>query len=74
MHQEPIVHSTVKTLYVSIYGNPDSSDNKEIITNINIMTDRRLKLVQKRKKKYELEIKFYDAESAKVWNASGDLP
>lgn len=50
----------VEHLFVSIYGDPTSADNKRIISKANAM-----KL--KRKGKKGLDVTFYDAASAKVW-------
>lgn len=47
-------------LYVSIYGNPESDDNKRIISKATALKNLR-------DIRHPLEINFYDAASAEVW-------
>lgn len=47
-------------VYLSIYGDPTSDTNKRIINTAESIKNMR-------KVSYPLEIKYYDAESAKVW-------
>ena len=47
-------------LYVGIYGDPDSAANKQII-------ERAKSLAAPRSIRYPLEVKFFDAQTAKVW-------
>lgn len=49
-----------KKLYVSIYGDKDSDANKEIISRAEGFSSLR-------NQNHPLDVKFYDAESAKVW-------
>lgn len=49
----------IKHLYVSIYGDQNSDENKIIIG--------RVKQIQAVRKNNELKVTFYDASSAKVW-------
>lgn len=51
-----------KHLYISIFGDPMSKDNKSII-------NRAKDLAAVRSAYYPLELTFYDAESASVWGA-----
>ncbi|WP_337881284.1 DUF4917 family protein [Rheinheimera sp.] len=54
-----IENGKLKKIYVSIFGDPNSTQNKEIIERANRMATAR---------KYGgLEVAFYAAESAKVW-------
>jgi hypothetical protein len=48
-------------LFVSIYGDPNSDVNKEIIR-------RAVGLSEMRRSRYPLEVCFYDAESAHIWD------
>ena len=50
----------VRRLFVSLYGDPNSESNQSIIRRANLMGDRR-------SKRNQLEVFFYDAESAHVW-------
>lgn len=50
-------------LYISLYGDPSSETNVEIIRNA-------IKLQRLRNERYPLEIVFYDAASADVWGLS----
>jgi len=47
-------------LYVSLYGDPESDANKEII-------QRAQDLAAQRHERYPLQLAFFDAESANVW-------
>lgn len=62
-----IVDSTISHLYVSMFGDPKSESNIEMIQNLSAMVDRRNHLVTNKKRKNSLEIHFYDAVSAKIW-------
>ncbi|MGE0930197.1 DUF4917 family protein [Peijinzhouia sedimentorum] len=55
-----IAQGRIKLLLVSIYGDPNSSDNKRIISNAEALKTQR--------SKYPLDIIYYDASSAEVWN------
>ncbi len=57
---QKIAKGTNKTVYISLYGSPDSEANQEIISNA-------LALKDNRRPSHPLEVKFYDAASAKVW-------
>lgn len=52
--------SKVETLWVGVYGDPDSKDNKAMMA-------RASALGGKRAAKSPLTVKFYDASTAKVW-------
>ncbi|WP_205943416.1 DUF4917 family protein [Pedobacter polaris] len=54
-----IASGKVKCVYVSIYGNPDTSDNQRIIAVAEALKGRR--------STSDLEVYYYDALSAKVW-------
>lgn len=56
-----IPKSKIEKLYISIYGNPETAENKKII-------ERALRLGSARTGKKKLEVNFYDAQSAKVWS------
>lgn len=63
-----IVQSTVKTVYVSIFGNPEDTYNREIIKKAKFMEDKRIQQNSKTKGRTKLEVYFYDAASAQVWD------
>lgn len=50
-------------LYVGIFGNPETTENKNVITRAN-------KLAALRNYKHPLEIAFFDSSSANVWGSS----
>lgn len=60
---KPIVNGQVKKLFVSLYGDPNSPTNQEIITRSNALS----KMREDSKKSNNLEVFFYDAESTKLW-------
>ena len=60
-----IEDSKIRNVYVSIFGDPDSPDNKRIIKRAQSLSTGRMKL--KRRTQAGPEIVFYDAASANVW-------
>lgn len=64
---DAIIESTVTHLYVSLFGDPNSESNKKVRENLNKMVEQRNMLVNKKKKRNNLTISFYDAESARIW-------
>ena len=59
-----IASGKIENVYISIYGDGNSSYNKKIILNANKLKE---KSIECRKNKILLNIHFYDAESAHVW-------
>ena len=68
-----------KRLFISVYGDLESADNKKLIANANRMKSRRNQIeadrAQKSKRRSkdptngnELEVYFFDAASCKIWN------
>jgi len=55
--------SKIRLLFVSLYGNSDSADNKKIIARAKLMAT-------KRPPKRPLEVQFFDAQSANVWGTA----
>lgn len=55
-----IASGKVENLFISIHGDPESESNKRMI-------DKTSSLKSLRKNKHPLEINFYDAETAKIW-------
>lgn len=58
-----IEKGTIKTVYVSIYGNPRSNDNQRIIVRAEAFREARNNSSRRNK----LDVRFFDAASAKVW-------
>ena len=58
-----IEQSTVGDVFVSIYGNPKSPDNRRIVDSANALSHGRLET----RRQKELKVHFFDAESANVW-------
>ncbi len=54
-----IAQGKIKHLFVSIYGDPYSDENRQIISKVEAMKSQR--------KEYPLQVTFYDAQSAAVW-------
>lgn len=61
-----IEKGTVNKLFVSVYGSPDAPHNKAMLARVNKMPADRL-VKARRKRPQELEVFYYDAESAAVW-------
>jgi Domain of unknown function (DUF4917) len=55
-----IAKSSINQLFVGIYGDPDSGENKRIIK-------RAQQITSDRKKGLKLEVDFYDSSSASIW-------
>ncbi|MHB1946947.1 MAG: DUF4917 family protein [Gammaproteobacteria bacterium] len=64
---DAITDSTISHLYISIFGDPQSKSNIEMINNLSGMADRRKLLIDNKKRKIPLAIHYYDATSAKIW-------
>jgi hypothetical protein len=56
-------NTSLKRLYVGLFGDPASKANQELIKNANIATE----INRHRRKKVSIE--FYDSKSAEVWSA-----
>ncbi len=65
MHE--IAESSISDLYVSIYGKIESSDNKQLVVNVEKMISQRDELVKRKKRRNKLRVIYYSAESANVW-------
>lgn len=51
-------------IYISLYGDPDSQQNQEILARAELLAARRVEL---RGERFPLRVHFYDAQSAHVW-------
>ena len=65
-------NTTLKSLCVGVYGDPDSELNRQLITTAQSLAARRTKLKTEprrggRRGKAELTVRFYDASTANVW-------
>jgi hypothetical protein len=60
-----IERGRVRRAYISIYGDPGTPTNRQIIERGRLMADRRAALSRRN----SLEVKFFDAASAQVWGA-----
>ena len=58
-----IAHGKIPQLFISIYGDIDSDENKRIVESANELIEARKHL----REKYPLEVVYYDASSANVW-------
>ena len=58
-----IERGTVRSVYVSIYGDPKNTDNRRIIDRAEQFRDGR----KKSRRRNKLDVKFLDAASAEVW-------
>lgn len=56
-----ISKSKLSKLFVSIYGDPNSKDNKKIISKAKLLKQNR------KNEKYPLELHFYDASKVRIW-------
>lgn len=64
---EAIIDSTISDVYVSLYGDPRSKENKQLIQSAYVLSAKRGQLVKDKKKRTNLDVYFYDAKSASVW-------
>jgi hypothetical protein len=66
-----IEDSKVEAIFISLHGSPDSEGNQKIIQRAEIMAERRAEneAPKPSKKRRHLEVAFYDADSAAVWNS-----
>ncbi len=65
-----IESSKVEGVYVSLHGNPNSAGNKRVRHRAELMVQRRAENEAPKppRKRIGLEVAFYDAESAAVWD------
>jgi hypothetical protein len=56
-----VVEANFRAIFVSLHGDPDDGDNREI-------RKRAEALALRRPEKKPLEVYFYAADSASVWN------
>lgn len=61
-------NTQLPTLYVGLYGDPNSDGNKEIRDRAQGMKEQRRRILNERKGK-DLEVFFYQSETAGVWEA-----
>jgi Domain of unknown function (DUF4917) len=68
---EAIVRGKVERLFVSIYGDAKTDLNRRIIERAQLLSEQRASYVeesdQKRRKGRTLDVRFFAAESARVW-------
>ncbi len=68
---DALVRSKVTQLWVSIYGDPGSAENVELVTRAAMLVQRRVEYVAEREprrlKGRTIQVCFYDAASAAVW-------
>jgi hypothetical protein len=58
----------LRAIYVGLYGDANSEANLEIKKNVEAMRQRRLAMIKASRARHELEVSFYDAATAPVWN------
>lgn len=65
-----IEQGKVETVYVSLYGDPESDDNRAIQQRAALMADRRDESEAHKTagRRRPIRVEFYDAESAAIWN------
>lgn len=63
--------SKVKAVFVSLYGDPDSAPNRAICHRAELMSERRIENETQKPeaKRIPLDVAFYDAADAAVWDA-----
>jgi len=62
----------VEAVFVSLHGDPDSEDNRKIVERAELMCERRAENEAQKpaRNRKHLEVYFYDANSAAVWESS----
>ena len=68
--QASVQESKVEAVFISLHGDPDSEDNRKIVERADLMGERRAEHQAAKPARYrkQLEVQFYDADSAEVWN------
>ncbi|MGE5610366.1 MAG: DUF4917 family protein [Bacillota bacterium] len=61
-------NKSLGTLYVGLYGDPDSALNRIVRQNVKSIQQRRERLIAAKQAKSPLEVKFYDTATAPVWD------
>ncbi|GAB3815638.1 DUF4917 family protein [Pontibacter rugosus] len=62
-----LTHNRISTLFISIYGNPESENNKRIIQKAEFIQEQRELMKRHKTHLPHLTTYYYDAESAHVW-------
>lgn len=57
----------IKNIFVGVYGDPSAQHNAEMIARAQKIPKSRAARTRGKRPAQELEIQFYDAESARVW-------
>lgn len=64
-----IYRSKIKNLFISMFGDPNSQNNKELILKAQNLVEKRKEVNSKKlKNKVELSIHFFDATTALIWH------
>ncbi len=68
---EALVRGKFSRIFVSVYGDPTSEDNRQLIERASLLPEQRDDYVKSfdkhRRKARTLEVRFFDAASARVW-------
>lgn len=67
---EKVAQGKVPKVYISLYGDPKSKENKKIRKTAKELEDLRKELPLVREERFPLDVDFFDAASAEVWGAS----
>lgn len=65
---DAVIDSAISTLYVSVFGDPGLESNNEMIGMLSTMVERRNYLIDTKKRRKKLEVRFYNADSTKIWD------
>lgn len=62
----------LRTIYVGLFGEPESPANLDTRKHIATMIEKRRSLIEAKRVRNELEVKYYDVSTAAVWDAQDE--
>lgn len=64
---DAIARSTISKIAVSVYGNPDSPENRKVRDSVDKIVEKRNKKGEKKNSYKRLEVRYFDASTADIW-------
>jgi hypothetical protein len=58
----------LRSLYVGLYGDPNNELNLDVKKNVQAIRERRTAMIEAKRARHTLDVHFYDAASASVWD------
>lgn len=59
----------LQTIYIGLFGHPESPANLDTRKHVATLVEKRMSLIEAKRVRKELEVKYYDVSTAVVWDA-----